>query len=191
MNTASLPPVKPVLKASYNTPSHAVVSLQTWARKHSCGCYNLFHWKNQHTVVFPNASLYITISDDNTLLSPSSILLFLLVHFQSLLTIYLSRAFSTSLSLSPLSPYPLSFSPFLCPSSENGQMMVLWVGQQLPQEFITNVFGVASYSQIDPDMVRGYNMLYLVYRCVACTSMLPFTASVVWYNVLVFAFTST
>lgn len=33
--------------------------------------------------------------------------------------------------------------------------MVLWVGQQLSQEFVTSVFGVASYSQIDPDMVMS------------------------------------
>ena len=31
--------------------------------------------------------------------------------------------------------------------------MVLWAGQHLSPEFITNVFGVSSFAQIDTNMV--------------------------------------
>lgn len=38
--------------------------------------------------------------------------------------------------------------------SENGIQLVLWVGQQVSHDFISQVFGAPSPAQIDTDMVR-------------------------------------
>ena len=64
-----------------------------------------------------------------------------------------------SLVLLPASEYvshfALHFSSLpLC--TENGFLMVLWVGQQLSADFITKVFGAASHSQINTEMVSQW-----------------------------------
>ena len=48
--------------------------------------------------------------------------------------------------------FPL-FNTYCVNFPENGLIMVLWAGQHLSSEFITNVFGVSSFAQIDTNMV--------------------------------------
>ena len=44
--------------------------------------------------------------------------------------------------------------------AENGVVMVLWVGQQLPPEHIQKLFGVPSLAQIQAEnMVRVHNIV--------------------------------
>ena len=48
-------------------------------------------------------------------------------------------------------PHPCLL-PFL-PPTENGFVMVIWVGQQVASDFISKVFGAPSHAQINTDMV--------------------------------------
>ena len=47
----------------------------------------------------------------------------------------------------------LILTPLLSPPSENGFVVVIWIGQHVPGEFISKVFGAASHAQINTDMV--------------------------------------
>lgn len=38
---------------------------------------------------------------------------------------------------------------------ETGLHLFLWVGASVQQELLLNIFGTPSFSQIDPNMVRG------------------------------------
>ena len=76
-----------------------------------------------------------------------------------------------------LPPLPSSIPPSFYPSplpTENGFVMVIWVGQQVTSDFISKVFGAPSHAQINTDMV-GQPSPRTVSREGACAEILLFS----------------
>lgn len=50
---------------------------------------------------------------------------------------------------------------------EDGIEMVVWIGQQAPPEFVMNVFGVNSQTEINVDSVRMCTLVYYLWVKIA------------------------
>ena len=73
--------------------------------------------------------------------------------------------------------FTILFSPV-----ENGLLVVLWVGQHVSNNILSDLFGMTAHSQVDPSMVRPHpliitiNCMVGICCCVHSTCCLLLTA---------------
>lgn len=70
---------------------------------------------------------------------------------------------------------------------ETGLHLFLWVGASVQQEMLLNIFGTPSFSQIDPNLVRGnrssLTFIYFINLCVQCVVIECFLADITHFFV--------